>query len=39
MTTDVNIDAIMNPPARVQTVRRGVDTLQDGLAPTGGGGG
>jgi 1-acyl-sn-glycerol-3-phosphate acyltransferase len=33
MTTDINIDAIMSPPARVQTMRRAVDTLQDGLAP------
>jgi 1-acyl-sn-glycerol-3-phosphate acyltransferase len=33
MTTDVSIDAIMNPPARVQTVRRAVDTLHDGLGP------
>jgi hypothetical protein len=33
MTTDVNIDAIMSPPARVQTMRRAVDTLQDGLTP------
>lgn len=33
MTADVNIDAIMNPPARVQTLRRAVDTLHDGLGP------
>jgi hypothetical protein len=33
MTADVNIDAIMNPPARVQKMRRAVDTVQDGLAP------
>lgn len=33
MTTAVNIDAIMNPPERVQTLRRGVDTLRDGLGP------
>jgi 1-acyl-sn-glycerol-3-phosphate acyltransferase len=29
----MNIDAIMNPPARVHTVRRAVDTLRDGLGP------
>jgi 1-acyl-sn-glycerol-3-phosphate acyltransferase len=33
MTTEVNIDAIMNPPERVQTMRRAVDTLHDGLEP------
>jgi 1-acyl-sn-glycerol-3-phosphate acyltransferase len=33
MTTDVNIDAIMTPPARVKTMRRAVDTLQDGIGP------
>jgi 1-acyl-sn-glycerol-3-phosphate acyltransferase len=33
MTTEVNIDAIMNPSARVQTMRRAVDGLQDGIGP------
>jgi 1-acyl-sn-glycerol-3-phosphate acyltransferase len=33
MTVEVNIDAIMDPPARVQTMRRAVDTLRDGLGP------
>jgi 1-acyl-sn-glycerol-3-phosphate acyltransferase len=31
--TDVDIDAIMNPPARVQSMRRAVEGLQDGLEP------
>jgi 1-acyl-sn-glycerol-3-phosphate acyltransferase len=29
----MNIDAIMNPPERVQTMRRAVDTVRDGLGP------
>jgi 1-acyl-sn-glycerol-3-phosphate acyltransferase len=29
----VDIDAIMNPPARVRTMRRAVDTLHDGIGP------
>jgi 1-acyl-sn-glycerol-3-phosphate acyltransferase len=33
VTTDVNIDAIMNPAPRVQRLRRAVDALQDGLGP------
>jgi 1-acyl-sn-glycerol-3-phosphate acyltransferase len=33
MTAVVNIDAIMNPPARVQRMRRAVDTVHDGLEP------
>lgn len=33
MTIDINIDAIMNPPARVHTMRRAVDTVRDGLGP------
>jgi 1-acyl-sn-glycerol-3-phosphate acyltransferase len=33
MTTEVNIDAIMNPPERVQTMQRAVDTLQEGIGP------
>jgi 1-acyl-sn-glycerol-3-phosphate acyltransferase len=33
MTTAVNLDAIMNPPARVRTLRRAVDTVRDGLGP------
>lgn len=33
MTTAANIDTIMNPPARIQTMRRAVDTLHDGLGP------
>jgi 1-acyl-sn-glycerol-3-phosphate acyltransferase len=33
MTAAVNIEAIMNPPARVQRMRRAVDTVQDGLGP------
>jgi 1-acyl-sn-glycerol-3-phosphate acyltransferase len=33
MTAAVNIDAIMNPPARVQALRRAVETLRDGLGP------
>jgi 1-acyl-sn-glycerol-3-phosphate acyltransferase len=33
MTTAVNIDTIMNPPERVQTFRRAVDNLRDGLGP------
>jgi 1-acyl-sn-glycerol-3-phosphate acyltransferase len=33
MTTPANIDTIMNPPARIQTMRRAVDTLHDGLGP------
>jgi 1-acyl-sn-glycerol-3-phosphate acyltransferase len=33
MTTDVEIDAIMTPPPRVETMRRAVDNVQDGLRP------
>jgi 1-acyl-sn-glycerol-3-phosphate acyltransferase len=33
MTVDVKIDAIMIPPERVQTMRRAVDTVRDGLGP------
>jgi len=33
MTTAVKINAIMNPPERVQTFRRALDTLRDGLGP------
>ena len=33
MTTAAHIDTIMNPPARIQTMRRAVDTLHDGLGP------
>lgn len=33
MTTDVDIDAIMKPTPRVETMRRAVDTIQDGLGP------
>jgi 1-acyl-sn-glycerol-3-phosphate acyltransferase len=33
MTTDVKIDAIMNPAPRVQRLRRAVDSLHDGLGP------
>jgi hypothetical protein len=30
MTVDMNLDAIMNPPASVQTMRRAVETVHDG---------
>ena len=33
MTAAVHVDAIMNPPARVQRMRRAVDTVHDGLEP------
>ena len=33
MTTDVDIDAIMKPRPRVETMRRAVDTVHDGLEP------
>ncbi len=33
MTTDVDVDAIMKPARRVETMRRAVDTVQDGLGP------
>jgi 1-acyl-sn-glycerol-3-phosphate acyltransferase len=33
MTTEVNVDAIMNPPARVQTLRRVLGAVGDGLGP------
>ena len=33
MTTAAHIDTIMNPPARIQTMRRAVETLHDGLGP------
>ncbi|CAN5286501.1 lysophospholipid acyltransferase family protein [soil metagenome] len=33
MTTDVNLDTLMNPPARVRTLRRFVETVADAVNP------